>query len=84
MNPETGTVIAVDAALNPSSLSVTGAAYTNSFSGSTATTLYTVDFLNRTLYKQDPQNSGLSTIIAGLLQLHWAMMVALIFHLIIR
>ncbi|MFZ1264603.1 MAG: DUF4394 domain-containing protein, partial [Chitinophagaceae bacterium] len=30
-----------------------------------ATTLYTVDFLNRTLYKQDPPNSGLTIIVAG-------------------
>ncbi|MBK9571004.1 MAG: DUF4394 domain-containing protein [Chitinophagaceae bacterium] len=32
--------LGVDPTLNPDSLSVAGAAYTNSFSGSTATTLY--------------------------------------------
>ncbi|MEO7924306.1 MAG: DUF4394 domain-containing protein [Chitinophagaceae bacterium] len=65
VNPETGVTVGVDAGLNPAGVTPAGAAYTNSFSGASATTLYTIDFLNRNLYKQDPPNSGLSTIVGG-------------------
>ncbi|MEO6284665.1 MAG: DUF4394 domain-containing protein [Dyadobacter sp.] len=37
---------------------ITGAAYTNSFIGSTATVLYDLDSESNTLYKQNPPNSG--------------------------
>ncbi len=37
---------------------ITAVAYTNSFAGITATTLYDIDFTNGVLYKQYPPNAG--------------------------
>ena len=59
LNPNDGTVAAVDGNLNPGPVVVTAAAYTNNFAGSTATVLY--DISTRTsamLFRQDPPNSG--------------------------
>ena len=59
LNPNDGTVAAVDGTLNPGPVVVTAAAYTNNFAGSTATVLY--DISTRTgamLFRQNPPNSG--------------------------
>lgn len=54
--PADGTIVNADAVLNPGTPSVSGAAYTNSFAGTTSTTLFV---LNSTkLFKQDPPNNG--------------------------
>ena len=59
INPITGTVAAPDPMLNPGTPSVDGAGYTNSFAGSTMTTLYDVDFTSDKLYIQNPANAGI-------------------------
>jgi hypothetical protein len=74
LNPDDGTVAAVDANLayaagdpgagtNPS---VGGSAYTNSFAGATATTLYDIDNARHTLVIQNPPNSGTLTTVGAL------------------
>lgn len=55
LNPETGTVAAADAAINPAAALI-GAAYTNSIAGAASTVLYDID--GQKLYKQDPPNNG--------------------------
>lgn len=56
LNPNDGTLAATDGNLNPGTPSVSGAAYTNNFSGATSTILYVLD--GTKLYKQDPPNNG--------------------------
>lgn len=63
LNPVTGGIAAVDPNLNPGTPSVDGAAYTNSFPGSVATTLYDIDFTTDKLRIQNPANAG--TLDAG-------------------
>lgn len=58
LNPETGTVAATDAALNPGTPTIAGAAYTNSMAGAATTTLFDIDVMSNKLYKQDPPNNG--------------------------
>ncbi len=58
LNPETGAVAATDAALNPSTPSVSEVAYTNNFAGTTTTTLYDIDVTTDKLYVQNPPNNG--------------------------
>lgn len=58
LNPETGTVAAVDGSLNPGTPSVSEVAYTNNRAGATATTLFAIDVNTDKLYKQDPPNAG--------------------------
>lgn len=65
VNPTNGAVI-VDGALNPGSPHVTAAAYANSFSGSTSTTLYVIDTITDTLYTQNPPNAGTLVSVGGL------------------
>ena len=66
LNPETGTVAAIDAALNPGTPMIAGAAYTNSFAGAAATILYDIDLATNKLYKQDPPNNGLLVEVGSL------------------
>ncbi len=66
LNPETGTVAATDAALNPGTPGVVSVAYTNSVAGSTTTTLFDLDLTAGKLYKQDPPNNGLLVEIGSL------------------
>lgn len=59
LNPNDGTVAAIDGNLNPGPVNVTAAAYTNNFAGATTTVLY--DINTRTgamLFRQNPPNSG--------------------------
>jgi hypothetical protein len=58
LNPNDGAVAAVDAAINPSTPKISGAAYTSNFAGSTATILYDIDHSTGKLFKQDPPNAG--------------------------
>jgi hypothetical protein len=58
-NPITGAVVTpADGSLNPGTPNVDGAAYTNSFAGSTMTTLYDLDYTTDKLYIQNPPNNG--------------------------
>lgn len=63
-HPETGVIAATDGAINPSSATLSGAAYTNNFAGATTTTLFVIDGPNRKLYTQNPPNNG--TLISAL------------------
>jgi hypothetical protein len=58
LNPVDGTLTGTDGTLNPGTPQVTAAGYTNSFPGSTTTTLYDIDSGNDTLYIQNPPNTG--------------------------
>lgn len=57
VNPTNGATL-VDGTLNPGTPQVTAAAYTNSFSGATTTTLYDIDSNSDTLSTQNPPNNG--------------------------
>ena len=59
LNPETGTVAAIDGAINGvAGAAILGVAYTNNFSGATTTTLYDIDPVTDKLYIQNPPNNG--------------------------
>lgn len=58
LHPETGAIAAVDGVLNPASTQISGAAYTNNFSGATATTLYDISTTQDMLFTQIPPNNG--------------------------
>jgi hypothetical protein len=68
VNPDTGAVEAVDTPLNGGSATkqVGAAAYTNSYAGATATTLYDIDADTDSLYIQNPPNSGTLTLVGSL------------------
>ncbi|SOD15299.1 DUF4394 domain-containing protein [Pedobacter xixiisoli] len=57
INPDDA-VVAVDGAITSVTASVSGAAYTNNFTGTTSTVLFDIDALGDRLYKQDPPNNG--------------------------
>jgi hypothetical protein len=63
LHPVTGSLAATDPNLNPGMPDVSAAAYTNSFAGSTNTTLYDVDVAMNMLYQQNPANAG--TLVDG-------------------
>ncbi len=58
INPADGTLSATDGTLNPATTGAAAAAYSNSFAGTTATTLYVIDTNSDTLYIQNPPNNG--------------------------
>ena len=58
LHPETGMVAVIDGDINPGDKNIAAAAYTNSFAGATTTTLYTIDFAERKLFRQNPPNNG--------------------------
>jgi hypothetical protein len=59
LHPELGTVAAIDGNINGvAGAMINSAAYTNSTSGATTTTLYDIDAGTKKLYKQDPPNNG--------------------------
>lgn len=66
LHPDTGVVAATDGMLNPGSPSINGAAYTNNFAGSTATTLFVIDNVTNMLYTQTPPNDGVLVPIGAL------------------
>ena len=57
VDPSNG-VATVDGAINGAATGVESAAYTNSFSGATSTTLYVLSAATDTLYTQTPPNNG--------------------------
>jgi hypothetical protein len=63
VNPLTGAAIA-DGMINPGTPSVTAAAYTNNFAGTTSTALYVID--NDKLFIQNPPNAGTLTQVGPL------------------
>lgn len=65
-NPETGALAAVDGNISNSAAQLGSAAYTGNTAGSTATALYVIDHVAKTLYKQDPPNDGVITAIGSL------------------
>ncbi len=58
LNPITGDIAAVDLALNPGVPTISAAAYTNNFAGSTTTGLYDIDAATDKLFIQTPPNNG--------------------------
>ena len=58
LNPNDGTIAAVDLALNPGTPRVSAAAYTNNFAGATTTVLFDIDATTDKLYSQVPPNNG--------------------------
>ena len=58
LDPNTGLVAAVDLPLNPGTLGVSAAAYTNNFAGAATTSLYVIDANTDKLYIQTPPNNG--------------------------
>ncbi len=67
LNPETGTVAAVDGPINgASSAMISEVAYTNNRAGVTTTTLYDIDPATDRLYIQNPPNNGTLTDVGPL------------------
>ena len=62
LHPELGTVAAIDGNINNTER-ISGVAYTNSFAGASATTLFDID--GYFLFKQDPPNNGTITKIGS-------------------
>lgn len=59
LNPETGTVAAVDGDINgQTGVMLAGAAYENNVAGATTTDLYDIDVTTSKLFKQSPPNDG--------------------------
>lgn len=59
VNPETAVVAATDGSINGvPNASINAVAYTNSFAGATATSLFDIDISTQKLYKQSPPNDG--------------------------
>ena len=67
LNPNDGSLAATDTPLNPGTPNVTAAAYTNSFAGATATTLYVIDTTTDTLYLQGSINGSPNSPNGGVL-----------------
>ena len=66
LNPDNGTVAAVDGNINPAGALVSGSAYTNNFAGATTTVLYNLDYSTGQLLRQDPPNNGTVTSVGPL------------------
>lgn len=58
LNPNDGTIAAVDGIINPGTPALSSAAYTNNFAGATTTTLFVIDHNTDKLYQQNPPNNG--------------------------
>lgn len=58
LNPNDGTVAAVDGMINPGTPALGAAAYTNNFAGATSTMLFVIDTNTDKVYLQDPPNNG--------------------------
>ncbi|MDH6251104.1 WD40 repeat protein [Chryseobacterium sp. H1D6B] len=58
LNPNDGTLAAIDGILNPGMPSISAAAYTNNFAGASTTTLFVIDHNTDKLYQQNPPNNG--------------------------
>lgn len=58
INPNDGTIAAVDAAINPGIPTLSATAYTNNFAGATTTAMLVLDHTTDKLYNQNPPNNG--------------------------
>lgn len=65
VNPATALVI-TDSSLNPGSPHVVAVAYTNSYAGATATTIYDIDSTSNSLFIQNPPNNGTVSVVGAL------------------
>ncbi|MEQ1860137.1 MAG: DUF4394 domain-containing protein [Chthoniobacteraceae bacterium] len=65
INVDTG-LVTTDGDLNGGSTSIVGAAYANSFAGTTTTTLYTIDATTDQLFIQNPPNNGTGVLVGAL------------------
>ena len=59
INPNDGTIAAMDMNLSPSMPMVGAAAYTDNFAGTTSTSLFVIDHNTDKLYLQNPPNDGI-------------------------
>jgi Domain of unknown function (DUF4394) len=66
LNPNDGTLTAIDTLLNPGNPNVAASAYSNNFSGAATTTLYGIDTNIDALVIQNPPNSGVLTTVGPL------------------
>ncbi|MEO7265119.1 MAG: DUF4394 domain-containing protein [Ferruginibacter sp.] len=67
LNPETGTVAAIDGNINGyDGAMVTAVAYTNNVAGAATTTLYDIDIASQQLFKQIPPNNGTLVLVDSL------------------
>lgn len=66
LHPVTGGVAATDSNLNGVVSASVASAYTNSFAGSTSTTLYNLDAGTNSLYTQIPPNNGTTNLVGAL------------------
>lgn len=66
LHPDLGTVVAIDGSLNPGNPMVSAAAYSDSFAGTTTTSLFVIDSQDNMLYKVSPPNDGVMVQIGGL------------------
>src|SRR2546423_7393301 len=66
LNPNTGGLAGIDAPLNPDFPNIVGIAYTNNFSGATATTPYAIDSNVKALFKMTNPNGGTLTFVGFL------------------
>ena len=58
LDPNTGLAAANDGTLNPGTPAISAAGYTNSFAGTTTTSLFVIDATTDKLYLQNPPNAG--------------------------
>ncbi|NML68302.1 DUF4394 domain-containing protein [Chryseobacterium sp. RP-3-3] len=58
LDPVTGGITAADTTITPVTAMIIAAAYTNNFTGTTATTLFVIDHNTDKLYQQTPPNNG--------------------------
>ena len=58
LNPNDGTVSAIDGMINPGTPMLSGAAYSDNFAGATSTSLFVIDHNTDKLYLQSPPNNG--------------------------
>jgi hypothetical protein len=58
LHPDLGTVAFVDGNLKPGTPTISAAAYTNNFAGTTTTTLFVIDHATDKLFIQNPPNDG--------------------------
>lgn len=65
INPNNG-LVTTDADINPGSPDIAGAGYTNSFAGTTSTTLFDIDAATDQLMIQNPPNNGTLTAVGAL------------------
>lgn len=66
INPNDGLLAATDASLNPGTPIITAVAYTNSYPGTTTTSLFDIDSTTDMLYLQNPPNNGTLSAIGSL------------------